>query len=393
MISMSEALAHIRAVAPNLGVEPIELAHAAKRRLAKDLHADIAMPPFKSSSMDGYAISSCLPGDKLKLIGESAAGLPFDGNVNKGETIRISTGAALPQGTDRILIQENATINKNMVVANISPKIGAYVRQAGSDFEVGDLLLSRGIKLGAAQLALAAAANHTHLSVRKQPRVALISSGNELKQIGSELSKGEIIAANAFGLKASLENWGANVLDLGVVRDDLSQIELLIEELSDFDIIIPVGGASIGDHDLMRPAFRNAGFDIIFQRIAMRPGKPCWLAKNGHQIVLGLPGNPASALVCAHLFIRPLMKLTNTSHTLAITKDIPENGPRECYLRGKVNIENGKLFVTPFCQQESFRLRPQSNANALIRIPPLGGPYAAGDKLDVVSFGDEDFLW
>ncbi len=393
MISVSKALAHIYDHAPSFDVEHLPVNKACDRILAENLAAKIDMPPFPASSMDGYAVRSCASGETLTLIGESAAGNPFHQTVSDGQAVRISTGAVLPKGADRILIQENASLRDNAIAVNASPTLGAHIRPAASDFKIGQNLLPSGTHLSPSHITLCAAANHATLAVRRKPKIALISSGNELRKVGSKLNRGEIIAANAIGLKALLEKWGADVSDAGIVKDDMDSINTCLNSLNAFDIIIPIGGASVGDHDHMRPAFKDAGFEIIFNKVAIKPGKPCWFGNRGTQIVLGLPGNPASALVCAHIFLRSLLGLNTSFTQVSLEKPIEENGPRETYLRGTFHLSKGALTIAPNPVQDSYRLKPQANANALIRVPPLGGPYKIGDLVDIMPFGHQAFTW
>lgn len=393
MISVDEALRHIRDHAPIPEVDQVPLREAAGRILAEDVTAKIDMPAFASSSMDGYAIGAEGRERKLKLVGESAAGHPFTGPIGAGEAVRISTGAALPAGADRVVIQENVTRDGDDITLRSHPNSGAWVRAQGSDFRREDLLLKRGIRLSPADLTLAASGHHATLPVKRKLRVALLSNGDELCAIGNERAPGQIIAANHVGLAALLEKWGADVIDLGIVRDRANEITAAISEAADADILVPIGGASLGKHDLMRPASEAAGFKTVFSTIAMRPGKPCWMAAKSKTIVLGLPGNPASALVCAHLFLRPVLGLENSFTAISIDRAMEENGPRETYLRAVLSVKNGDVSVSPLPKQDSFRLRPQSEANALIRVPPMGGPYKAGDRLDVMRLTGGPVLW
>lgn len=393
MISVDEALRHIRDHAPLPAVEQVPLREAAGRILAEDVTAKIDMPAFASSSMDGYAIGPEGIEVKLKLVGESAAGHSFAGTIGAGEAVRISTGAALPAGADRVVIQESVTRDGDDITLRSHPNSGAWVRSQGADFRREDLLLKRGIRLSPADLTLAASGHHATLPVKRKLRVALLSNGDELRAVGDELAPGQIIAANHVGLVALLEKWRADVIDFGIVGDSADEITAAIRGAADADILVPIGGASVGDYDLMRPAFESAEFKTVFSTIAMRPGKPCWMAAKSKQIVLGLPGNPASALVCTHLFLRPLLGMENTLTAIAIESAIEENGPRETYLRAVLSVKNGDVSVSPLPEQDSFRLRPQSEANALIRVPPMGGPFKAGDRLDVMRLTGGPALW
>lgn len=387
MISVSDVLRHIQDAAPFLGSDRASISAAHGRILSEDILALTNMPPFAASNMDGYAISGDQSGSILTLIGESAAGHPFDGEVGVGEAVRISTGAMIPRGADRVLIQEDVELRETHIIASHIPAIGTHIRPTGSDFAVGKTLISAGTLLTPANLTLCAAANYAELPLRRRPKVALFSSGDELRRPGIHLESGQIIAANAVGLKSALESWGADVSDLGVVKDDIAQIASLIEGLSNYDIIIPIGGASVGDHDLMQSAFKDTGYNTLFATIAVKPGKPCWMARKDMQIVFGLPGNPASALVCATLFLRPLLGLTNQFQTAFLASAVEENGPRETYLRASIHNQDGQTIATPFPAQDSYRLLPQSRANALIKLSPMAGPFKAGAIVEYLPFG------
>jgi molybdopterin molybdotransferase len=334
--------------------------------------------------MDGYAITACKTGDSLEIIGESAAGTPFDGVVGQGQAVRISTGAMIPRGADRVLIQEKGERDGRNLTVNAAPEAGTHIRPAGSDFHSGDPLFGPGHRLTAADLTLLAAAGHATIKVQSKRRIAIFSTGNELRAVGETLTPGQIHAANAVGLIPLLESWGADVTDLGILPDEPDIIAARLERLSDVDIIVPIGGASVGDHDHLRPGFRNAGFEMIFETVALRPGKPSWMATKEKQIAFGLPGNPASSFVCAHLFLRPLLGQKTPILSAKLDGKIEENGPRETYLRGTASVKQGQIQVKPLPLQDSFRLRPQSSANALIRIPPMGGPYDIDALMDII---------
>ena len=388
MISVQDALAHINAVRPNPLVETVAVTEAIGRVLSNDLTALINMPPFFAANMDGYAVSECQIEDRLNIIGESAAGHPFAGHVSQGQAVRISTGSMMPSGAERVLMQEHVKRVGNEITVKLASSPESHVRAAASDFVAGTVLLTAGHRLRAGDLTLAAAAGHFQIEVFRKLKVAMFSSGDELQQIGKELPSGHIYAANSIGLKALLEEWGANVTNFGIVKDSPEAISGLISQIADYDIILPIGGASVGDHDLMRPAFRDAGFQVIFETVAVRPGKPSWMGKRVDQIVFGLPGNPASAFVCAHLFLKPVLGLETTFLPASLDKSLDENGPRETYLRGQAFIRDGQICVRVQTAQESFRLQPQSDANALIKIPPLGGPYAKGEQVNIILIGE-----
>ena len=384
MISVQNALGHIRSVTHAPKSEAVPIGAALGRILAKDVSALIDMPPFITANMDGYAVSTCKAGDSLTVIGESAAGRAFEGSVAPGTAVRVSTGAVMPEGADRVLIQENTHWTDGEISVLRTPENENHVRHAGSDFSAGTNLLSSGHRLRAADLTLLAAAGYAELSVTRNLKVATFSSGDELQTPGTDLQTGNIYAANSIGLKSLLDSWGADVFDFGIVTDKPEAVDRLLPQLTDFDLIVPIGGASVGDHDHMRPAFARAGYDFFFNSVAIRPGKPSWLARKDNQNVLGLPGNPASAFVCAQIFLRPILGLKTSVFQAKLGTPLEENGPRETYLRAIASVKNGQIQIFPGHAQDSFRLRPQSSANALVCVPPMSGPFQIGDLLDVI---------
>lgn len=388
MISVEEALEHIRSNRPELGDELISIQDALGRILSEDVIASLNMPPFTSANMDGYAVADCKARYPLNIIGYSAAGHPFAGKVRMGEAVRISTGAMIPSGADRVLIKENATEGQDKVIVRIAPKKGTHIRPLGSDFKTGETLLKAGQILRVADLTICAAAGITKLLVLKKLTLALLSCGDELVPAEKDLQTGQIYAANTVGLAALLRSWSVEVTIFDPVKDTADSISSVLSKLSNFDIIVPIGGASVGDHDLMRPSFKAAGFKLLFEKVPLRPGKPCWMGRRDEQIVLGLPGNPASVFVCTQIFLRALLNLEIAFLSASLTEPIDENGPRETYLRASTEIRDGNIFVTPFAQQDSYRHRPQAEATALIKLAPMGGPFRSGDKIDILLLGD-----
>lgn len=393
MISVSDALLLINQHRPDFGTETVSINDAFGRVTVTDICAGLDMPPFKSSSMDGYAVQACKLGETLRLIGEASAGNPFVSDVEAGEAVKISTGAIVPNGTDRIIPREQAVLKDDRISVRRAPRADAFIRARASDFPKGSVLVSKGERLTPALLTLCAAANHATVDVQRKPKVALISSGNELRAIGSDISQGEIFSANAVGLKTALEAWGSEVTDLGIVRDDEAEIQEKIEQLHGFDIVVPIGGASVGDHDLLRPTFLAGGYDSLFESVAMKPGKPCWMMRKASQIILGLPGNPASTFVGAHVFLRPLLGLPNIFTTVVLAEALEENGPRETYLRATISNRDGELMATPNPMQDSYRLLPQATANSLLRVPAMGGPYKAGQKIQALNLHGQGCFW
>jgi len=315
LVPADEAKALILADADPRNTETIPLNDAANRVLAEDLAALRTQPPFNASAMDGYAVKAAdvarVP-VVLKVIGSAPAGRPFNGNVNAGEAVRIFTGGVLPDGADAIVIQENTNVDGENVTVVASASSGKFIRPAGMDFKTGDRLLNRGDLLDAPRLTLAASMNHAEVPVYKKPLVAVIATGDELVPPGSNLVHGQIIASNSYGLTALIAESGGEVLNLGIVGDTVQALGNAINQALDADaeIIVTIGGASVGDHDLVKPAMASAGFVFLFHKIAMRPGKPLLFAKriDGNDLcrMIGLAGNPVSSLVAASVFLKQI---------------------------------------------------------------------------------------
>lgn len=396
MISVSEALKIIHAARPELGTEIRPVLKTQGLRSADNVKAKLTQPPFDASAMDGYAVKLAdvtHSGAILQIIGEAPAGTPFAGTVGAGEAVRIFTGSPLPKGADHILIQENATRDGAILSVDTPSESARHIRRAGIDFKTGDTLIPKGKIITAADIALASAGNHAELRVQTRPRVAIIASGDELREPGSTLGPGQIISSNSSGLAAYIKDWGGIPKVMGIARDNIKSIRALIDDAGDADIFLPIGGASVGDYDFMKAAFIDAGFSLSFEKVAVRPGKPTWFGTRGPARVLGLPGNPASAYVCAHVFLKALMGAPQTFHTLPLTNGINANGPRETFLRGEAKLDtNGQVRITAFPRQDSSLITPLAKANVLIRLPANAGPWQPGDKIDTLSLSAQTGL-
>lgn len=405
LIPASKALEIILENARPCPPETLPLAKCAGRVLAADLQALRTQPPFPASAMDGYAVRAAdledLPA-RLYVIGESAAGHPFSGTVATGQAVRIFTGAPVPEGADAIAIQENVKRDGDVAVIAGSVEPGKFVRPAGLDFSEGDISLKSGDVLTPQRLALAASMGHAELSVIRKPLVALAATGDELHRPGSDLPDGGIIASNTFGLAAIIEAAGGEVLDLGIVRDKRQALEKAFNTALEqgADVIVTTGGASVGDHDLVMPAFEAIGGEMRFARIAMRPGKPFLhgvIAHGGrHVSLLGLAGNPVSSIIAAMVFVRPLIASLSgrPAETVkpvraVLGRDLPANDEREEYMRGTARrLENGVVEVTPFERQDSSMLALLARAQALV-IRPVNAPAATkGDIVQAVLMAE-----
>ena len=381
---------------PVMEAETAALAEALGRVLAAPVIAMRDQPPFAISEMDGYALRSADAPGSLRLIGESAAGRGFAGSCDQGSVVRISTGAALPRGADAVVIQEDVKRQGDTVTVP-GAKPGQHVRPQGLDFIACATLLEAGRKLDGIALGLAAAAGVAELPVRRRPRVALLSGGDELVEPGATPAPFQIFDSGTHGIGALVKAWGAEPQRLQLQKDDPAAIARAAETgLAGNDILVVIGGASVGDHDHARPALKRLGLELAVEKVALRPGKPTWFGRVGHVPVLGLPGNPASALVCAHLFLRPLLEamlgrdpdLSVTPRRARLVEALPANGAREHYLRAHLSTDaHGQVTVRAFEQQDSSLLSVFASANALIRLPSDAPAVAEGELVDVLSLG------
>jgi molybdopterin molybdotransferase len=373
--------------------ESVTLADALGRVLAAPILASRDQPPFAISEMDGYALVAGDTPGPLKPIGESAAGHGFAGPWRSGGTVRISTGAAIPDGADAVVIQEDVKRDGEMLMMP-QARPGQHIRSRAMDFSAGTTLLQAGRRLDGVALALAAAAGAAALPVVRRPRIALLSGGDELAEPGATPGPFQIFDSGTYGIAALVRAWGGQPQRLQLQKDDVNAIACAAEQgLKNSDLLVLIGGASVGDHDHARPALLQLGLKLAVEKIQLRPGKPTWFGNTPHGAVLGLPGNPASALVCAHLFLRPLIEAMlgrdpNTCVTLRrarLLEALPANGPREHYLRSYLSDDcNGQWTVRAFEQQDSSLLSVFASANALVRMLPNAPATAAGTLVDVL---------
>ena len=372
------------------GAETLPLAQSAWRVLAGDLKALRTQPPFANSAMDGYAVrgDDMAQGVSLTVIGESAAGRAYEGAVGPGQAVRIFTGAPMPEGADTILMQEDADgVGSPVIRVRVPPAKGKFLRAAGLDFHEGDVLLSAGRVLDSAALGLAAAMGHPALPVRRKPRVAILATGDELVAPGEPVGRDQIVASNSFSLAALVEKAGGTILDLGIARDDHADLASKIAQARDADVLITLGGASVGAHDLVQEALTRAGMTLGFWKIAMRPGKPMMTGRLGRMVVVGLPGNPVSSIVCGHLFVLPLIEALlgiadadrDRSIPAILGRDMPGNDEREDYLRSELTLTPEGWVATPFDRQDSSMLGTLARAQALTIRPAHAAPAKKGD--------------
>jgi molybdopterin molybdotransferase len=346
--------------------------------------------------MDGYAVRAkdvaVLPAT-LRMIGVSAAGTGFDGKVGEGETVRIFTGAPVPQGADTIVIQEDADQAHGVVTAK-KVELQAHIRPRGQDFKEGEILLTGGTRLGPCELMLAAAMNHAEVPVRCKPKVAILATGDEVVPVGSELGKDQIVSSVPIGLATLIEKAGGQAMQLGIAKDDPKSLITLARAGSAADVLVTVGGTSVGERDLVASALKSEGLEIDFWKIAMRPGKPLLYGRLGHQRVLSLPGNPVSALITAHVFLVPMLKamLGLTTGALPLPEAVlgealAANGPREHYMRARSDWrEDGTRVVRPLPSQDSSLVAELARADCLIVRAPYAPSLAAGRRVGIIPF-------
>ena len=384
MISVSEALDRLFSLVAPLGTEEVPLLEANGRILARDVTARRDQPPFDNSAMDGYAVTEGAQGDNFRVIGESAAGHRFTGALAPGEAVRIFTGAPIPEGTGRVILQEDVTREGDAITITGTPGDGLHIRQAGDDFRIGDSITAPR-RLTSNDIALMAAMNIARVPVARQPRVAIIATGDELVMPGEDPGPDQIVASNSFGLHALLSDLGAAPRLLPIARDSLASLRTVFELADDADLVLTIGGASVGDHDLVAQAAADMGLDRAFHKVAMRPGKPLMSGRLGNAMMIGLPGNPVSAMVCGHVFVAPVIRAMlglgaapaprKTAH---LARDIPANGPREHYMRACLTAAGISLFD----RQDSSLLSILSAADALIVRPPHDPARSAGETVD-----------
>lgn len=391
MISVEEARARILAPISPLPAETVSLAHAAGRVLAGPVASRRTQPPFDASAMDGYAVrrDEAHPGAVLQVIGESAAGSRFEGAVGPGQAVRIFTGAPVPEGADDVLIQEDADRDGDRITVREGRDHKRHIRPAGDDFVAGAAFPGLG-PLGPTDIALLAAMNHADLSVRRRPVVALIATGDELVMPGAEPGPDQIVSSNNFGLAAMLARAGALPRILPIAADRPESLATLFALASDADLIVTLGGASVGDHDLVQDTAVAQGLDLDFYKVAMRPGKPLMAGSLNGTPMIGLPGNPVSAMVCGVIFVLPAIRAllghdpAPATRAARLAAPVGANGPREHYMRARLEETVDGPRVTAFERQDSALLHVLQAANCLA-IRPIGAEAAvAGDIVEVV---------
>lgn len=398
LLPVADALERVLAPASRLGTEKLPLEQCHGRVLGDDLRALRTQPPADVSAMDGYALRAedvkDVPSD-LRVIGEVAAGRPFSGAIKPYEAVRIFTGGEVPQGADSIVIQENTTRTGRMVIVSVPPFAGRHIRSKGIDFSEGDMLLTRGRVLSGRDIALASAMNHPTLPVYRKAKVAVLATGDELVRPGEQPGPGQIVYSNGYSVMALARQENAEVIDLGLVPDRVEDTVQAIRKAREVnaDVLVTMGGASVGDYDLVQKALSEDGIELSFWKIAMRPGRPMMHGRLGDMHVLGLPGNPASAYVCAFLFLLPLLRklggridIAHPTEAALLGSDLPENDERADYLRARMSRSlRGQLVATPFPLQDSSLTRVLAEADCLVVREPHAVKALAGSPCVILK--------
>jgi molybdopterin molybdotransferase len=398
LLSVDDALALVLNGLSPLEAETVPIADAAGRVLAEDLAATLTQPPFDTSAMDGYALRASdvatLPAT-LSLIGESAAGARFKGSMGPGEAVRIFTGAPLPDGADTIAIQENTEkTGETVLIKEAAP--GRHIRPRGQDFQEGEVLLRKGTPLGARGLMLAASMNHAELPVVRRPKVAILATGDEVVPPGSTLGPDEIVSSVPYGLAALIERHGGEAIKLGIAEDNVESLVTLARTGGGADILVTIGGASVGERDLVVSALDGEGLKLDFAKVAMRPGKPVFSGRLGTQRLLGVPGNPISALICAHVFLVPMLErllgvtAQGTPYPEAVLGEkVEANGPRAHYMRAVSNWQDdGTRVVRPLPSQDSALVAAFARADCLILRQPHAPSLESGEAVKIIPLAD-----
>jgi molybdopterin molybdotransferase len=391
MISVEQAQAMCLDLVKPLASEDVPLDQALGRTLAAPLKAKRDQPPFSASAMDGYAVVDVKQGDVLTVVGESAAGHGWDGTVQADQAVRIFTGAPVPKGATRVIIQENVTRRGNQITLIEPLTQNINIRPQGTDFKLNFEFEGQRV-LTPASLALIAAMNHPQVNVTRRPKVALISTGDELLMPGGDPNPDQIIASNVFALQAMVDQAGGTANVLPIAPDTPEALDHTLQDASDWgaDIIVTIGGASVGDHDLVAPALDRFGVTRSFHKIAMRPGKPLMAGAKGDVAFVGLPGNPVSAVVCGHLFLLPMIRralgqsdVLPPALNARLDAALPAGGPRAHYMRARFDEGPNGRIVTTFDKQDSSMLTVLADANCLLLRPIDDGPKTAGDSVTI----------
>ena len=398
MISVSSALKNLLKLTKRQRSESVLIEHCYDRILAKDLVASYNQPPFRSSAMDGYAINlnDKIVGRILKVVGESAAGQSFDLIVRSEEAVRIFTGAPLPDGTNCIVIQEDVSVKNNHIILKDGMEQSHFVREKGSDFSSG-YTIDAPVRIKPTIVSLIAAMNFDTVEVYRKPKVAIIATGSELVIPGKKIPPNKIVSSNSYGIAAMLTSYGASPQIFTIANDNIEEICKSLKLTTNFDLILTIGGASVGDYDLIRRSAEDQRIKLAFHGVAMKPGKPLLAGTINNKLLIGLPGNPVSALLCCQVMVKPViekmlgLKLDNTNLKISakLGTNLNKNGEREHFLRSVLIEKNGNYIVFPVPRQDSSLITELSKSNSLIRRPPFAPAIDAGQIIEIHSFFTE----
>ena len=393
MISVEDARARILAGLLPTGTETVALSAAHGRLLAEDIFSRLTHPPHDVSAMDGYAVRAADPQPRL-VIGAAPAGHPFAGSVGAGEAVRLFTGSVVPSGADTVVIQEDIDRDDDEITIREAIRVGQHIRRAGQDFAAGDVVVPAGALLNPRRIGLIAAANHAWVAVRRRPVVAILATGDEIALPGDPLSEGGIVSSNSHALAAMVRACGGEPLMLPIAGDEIGAIANAARSARKADLLVTTGGASVGDHDLVAKALEGEGLKLDFWKIAMRPGKPLMFGNLGDVPLLGLPGNPVSAYICAMLFLKPaidrLLGLPGDaprSEPARLARDLNVNDRRADHLRCTITeAEDGMLIAEPFSKQDSGMLSALARADGVILRSPFAPAVSSGEIVRVLRF-------
>lgn len=400
MISVEDALQRITGAMPKLPSETVGLENALGRFLAEDIISRRTQPPFDISAMDGYAVRSEDAKEApftLTQIGEVPAGGAFHDDIPPGRTVRIFTGGRLPTDTDCVIMQEQATVSGDEITFSEAKEAGNNIRNAGGDFREGDLGLKAGVRLTPQDISLLAAMNIPWLQVAHRPKIAILATGDELVRPGEPIGPNQILSSNNYGVAAMVRSWGGEPLDLGIAKDTEEDLRAALQSAKGADALVTLGGASVGDHDLVQKVLTEDGFELNFWKIAMKPGKPLIFGDWDGMPVIGVPGNPVSALVCAILYLKPALFAmqghaapTEANKTIPVTlgQPVASNGPRQDHMRARLATINGTLTAFPFSSQDSARLTVLSAADCLIIRKPHAEESSKGAIVQAIPLMD-----
>jgi len=387
-IPIAQALELIAAHVKPLAEEQVSLEDADGRFLASAVVAPIDLPSFDNSAMDGYAVRAADTPGRLQIVGESAAGAPFPGTVQSGQAVAISTGAVLSDGADAVVPIESVSVDGDHLVIAAAVDPGAFVRYAGSDIRRGDELLAAGTRIGSAQVGALAAVGLSAARCRRRPHVAVVTTGTELRPVGTELRPGEIFNSNAPMLRALLRSAGSRIEQIAAPADTTEAHVAALDEALEHDVVITSGGVSVGNHDLVRDAAGRLGVEEVFWRVAVRPGKPVSFGVRGDTLVFGLPGNPVSTLVCFELFVRPALLALQGARAAApalntgtLATTVRRNPARDDFIRVRTRTADGITKLEPLPGQQSHQIVIAARADAVARIPAGSGELPAGAEV------------